>query len=192
VELILVRRSSTPWTAEDRVEGSTPLPPAPDGLEAIRKLAGEFDGYAPHGVYAWKKDPDHATGLALAEALDLPLWESEELRPLDMGSWTGLCWREVRHRFGRIYRRWHADPATFAPPTGETLAEATERLKPLLARLSRTDENAILVGSRELLLALCLICGEQEPAHPQAAGGEPWDIFDAQSRWRALELPAAE
>ena len=108
VKLLLVRESATSWVLDGRVQGKVILPPLEGELGELRSLAPELAEFNPEAVYVPPHDPGLASGQVLREELGLPLWKRDELMPLDMGIWEGLCWSEVKERYGRIYRRWHS------------------------------------------------------------------------------------
>lgn len=178
-ELILVQAVATPWRQQGRVEGSVPLPPLPQAIADINAAVATWPARELAGVYAPDQDPGQATGAALASRLKRPLWTRPCLAPLDVGVWAGLTWLEVRQRYGRIYRRWHAAPARFAPPLGETLTDVARRLGPLVRNLMHQKKPAVVVAAREVLLALLAHTLPRAEAAPEP----PWALLPAEQDW---------
>jgi broad specificity phosphatase PhoE len=52
----------------------------------------------------------------------------EALIECDAGRWEGLDWQTIRSRDAEDYHRFHADPAAFGYPGGESLAAVHERV----------------------------------------------------------------
>jgi broad specificity phosphatase PhoE len=70
----------------------------------------------------------------------------EELTECDVGRWEGLDWQTVRYLDAEAYERFHADPASFGYPGGETLADVHARVAPVLQELIvRHAGGAIMV-----------------------------------------------
>jgi broad specificity phosphatase PhoE len=184
--LVLVRRASTRWDALERVVGQTLLPGDETSLAALREKARENQASAPlAGVFCYDKDPALASGHAVADAIGVPLWQQPALQPLDMGVWSGLSWMEVRDRFGRIYRRWHAAPHCYAPPCGETLGEVVARVRPLCRKLAGVKGRLAVVADDSALLALLIaLRGEDELEKVRT----PWELL-TDSTWMEIELP---
>jgi broad specificity phosphatase PhoE len=59
----------------------------------------------------------------------------EALVECDAGRWEGLDWQTVRSQDADGYRRFHADPAAFGYPGGESLRAVRERVTPALDEL---------------------------------------------------------
>ena len=75
----------------------------------------------------------------------------EPLEPLtecDVGRWEGLDWQTVRYLDAEGYQRFHANPAAFGYPGGESFADVYERVAPALAQLLRVHagQSLLVVG----------------------------------------------
>ena len=64
----------------------------------------------------------------------------DELIECDVGSWEGLDWQAIRRLDADGYRRFHADPAEFGYPGGESFRTVHERA---FCRLWTSCSNAI-------------------------------------------------
>jgi broad specificity phosphatase PhoE len=70
----------------------------------------------------------------------------EALTECDVGRWEGLDWQTVRYLDAEGYERFHADPASFGYPGGESFADVHARVAPVLhGLLSRHACESILV-----------------------------------------------
>jgi probable phosphoglycerate mutase len=77
------------------------------------------------------------TAAALAEQLGARVRIDEDLRNLDHGLWQGKRFDELKQTQPRVYRSWAEHPESVAPPGGETIASAQERVQQFLRRLFR-------------------------------------------------------
>lgn len=72
----------------------------------------------------------------------------EALVECDLGQWEGLDWQTIRRHDPESYRRFHANPAHFGYPGGETFtrvhARATSAIEDLLQR--HTGEALLIVA----------------------------------------------
>ena len=59
----------------------------------------------------------------------------DELIECDVGSWEGLDWQAIRRLDADGYRRFHADPAEFGYPGGESFRTVHERILPVMDEL---------------------------------------------------------
>lgn len=192
VKLLLVRECATPWLSEGRVQGRIILPPLAEELSEMRAIAPELAELSPEAVYVPPQDPGLASGQIFSEELGLPLWKRDELLPLDMGIWEGLCWSEVKERYGRMYRRWQSAPETYAPPQGETVAEVGRRLSVFLQEMLGLGETIIVVASTSTLSAFF----SQRILEEEQSGEEaPWQLSappQQSPRWSEHEVITGE
>jgi broad specificity phosphatase PhoE len=72
----------------------------------------------------------------------------EALTECDIGRWEGLDWQTIRSREPDDYRRFHANPARFGYPGGESFRDVHDRVAPLLDDLLRrhVGEAVLVVG----------------------------------------------
>lgn len=59
----------------------------------------------------------------------------EELTECDVGRWEGLDWQTIRALDADGYQRFHANPAAFGYPGGESFRDVYERVTPVLDEL---------------------------------------------------------
>jgi broad specificity phosphatase PhoE len=70
------------------------------------------------------------------------------LTECDVGRWEGLDWQTIRSREPAAYQRFHANPAAFGYPGGESFRDVHDRVAPLLDDLLRrhAGEAILVVG----------------------------------------------
>jgi broad specificity phosphatase PhoE len=79
----------------------------------------------------------------------LPL---EALTECDVGRWEGLDWQTVRYLDAEGHERFHADPASFGYPGGESFADVHARAAPALEELlHRHAGESILVVAHHVV-----------------------------------------
>ncbi|HZY88901.1 MAG TPA: histidine phosphatase family protein [Gemmataceae bacterium] len=69
----------------------------------------------------------------------------EALTECDVGDWEGLDWGTIRARQPDAYRRFHANPAAFGYPGGESFRAVHERVAPALDGLLRAHAGGSLL-----------------------------------------------
>jgi broad specificity phosphatase PhoE len=76
----------------------------------------------------------------------------EALTECDVGSWEGLDWQTVRYLDAAGHERFHADPAAFGYPGGESFADVHARVAPALNELlDRHAGESILVVAHHVV-----------------------------------------
>ena len=72
----------------------------------------------------------------------------EQLTECDVGRWEGLDWQAIRGLDADGYRRFHADPAEFGYPGGESFRTVHERVLPVIDELldRHRGESVLIVA----------------------------------------------
>ncbi len=125
------------------------LPLSEEGRRALLALLPLLRGYPVAHVYAADSLAEAEAAALLGERLSVPFSLLPELRERSWGLWEGKSFPEVQARFPEAVAAWTADEAGFAPPQGESVAEAWERgkraVKGLLAQ--HAGQAILLVGN---------------------------------------------
>jgi broad specificity phosphatase PhoE len=76
----------------------------------------------------------------------------EELTECDVGRWEGLDWQAIRDLDADGYRRFHADPAEFGYPGGESFRTVYDRVIPAIkGLLERHRGESVLVVAHHVV-----------------------------------------
>jgi broad specificity phosphatase PhoE len=72
----------------------------------------------------------------------------EALTECDVGRWEGLDWQTVRYLDAEGYQRFHANPAEFGYPGGESFSDVYHRVAPALDQLlaQHAGQSILVVG----------------------------------------------
>ncbi len=103
--IVLVRHGETDWNRDNRLQGHADPPLNAAGRAQARSLARSLD-IAPDAVYSSPLARARETAAILAGGLGLEVVLVEDLREVDVGSWSGLTRAQVEERFPAGYRRW--------------------------------------------------------------------------------------
>jgi broad specificity phosphatase PhoE len=154
--LYLARHGETEWTVTRRHTSRTNVALTATGEEQARAL-----GLVLAGVEA-----DRVLSSPMSRALDTArlagfgdrVEQVDALRELDYGDYEGLTTKQIREdRPG-----W--DLFRDGCPGGETVADVSKRVRPLLSEINRTDQTVILFGHGHGLRVLAATYLGVEPA----------------------------
>jgi broad specificity phosphatase PhoE len=131
----------------------------PEGEAEARALACRLQRFGPAAIYASDARRARQTGEIIASARGVTLHLLPALREIDFGAWGGQTFAAIVER-DPTAERWFIDP-TVAPPDGEDVLAAAERVLAALASLQRHDaENIVVVGhAGSLRLAIARALG---------------------------------
>src|SRR5271157_5814812 len=127
MRLILVRHGETMYNAQRRYTGQSDVPLNTLGecqsAALVESLATDrFDVIVTSDL-----ERTRVTAEAIARNHGLAVQEDIDLRELAFGEWEGYTYDEVLARDAKLVARWRSDPATYAPPGGETVSQLRDR-----------------------------------------------------------------
>jgi broad specificity phosphatase PhoE len=134
--ILLARHGETDWNREKRWQGLADLSLNERGREQARALAERLEPLPVGAVYTSDLRRARETALIVAERKGMGATPMRELREVDVGSWTGLSYDEVKERFqeaytqmrGRTGRGWEG---------GESYAAMGRRVLEAMRRIAR-------------------------------------------------------
>jgi broad specificity phosphatase PhoE len=143
-EILLVRHGETDWNAEQRWQGHADRPLNERGREQARTLARQLSGARLAAVYSSDLARARETAEIVAAARGLAVTPLQELREVNVGSWSGLRGAECEARFPEGYARWRAGGHGWED--GETYEEMSARVVGAVRRIAaRHPGETVLV-----------------------------------------------
>jgi probable phosphoglycerate mutase len=131
----------------------------PAGKAQARKVAHRMRDFSPSVVYSSDARRARETGEIIAAACQIPLEVNAALGEIDLGIWAGRTYADVVAA-DPAARAWFTDSSMSAPPGGESLAAAAERVLRVMRELAHGDGERVAIvghaGSLRLALARAL------------------------------------
>src|SRR4051812_32993469 len=149
--ILLIRSGITEYDSQGRIQGTLDVPLCDEGCRQAVAMAEELAAReAPvEALYAGPCLSAQQTAEILGERLHVRPKTIKKLHNLDQGLWQGLLFDDVKSKQPKVYRQWQERPETVCPPEGETVQEASERLKRALAKITKKHKS----GTIALVLA---------------------------------------
>jgi probable phosphoglycerate mutase len=122
--IILIRHGETAWNAERRLQGHTDIGLNREGLQQAAALAQALAGESLDAIVASDLLRARQTAQALAERHGLPVGLDPALRERCYGSFEGLLYAEIEHRFPVQFAAWQARDVDTVMPPGVRVAES--------------------------------------------------------------------
>jgi probable phosphoglycerate mutase len=155
--ILLVRHGATVSSGEDSFNGETDIPLSELGRDEARALGRRL---AEERIAAFYSSP-LSRALETARLVAAPHGKEvvplPDLREVSHGRWEGKLRAEVEELYTEEYRRWEADPFSFAPSGGETgLAVIARALPAVLGIVAAHADERVLVVSHKATIRLLL------------------------------------
>lgn len=160
----LVRHAESEWNAEERLCGWTDVALSDAGRRQAERLGERLRELPPAAIYSSHLVRAAETARLIAEGTGLTPIADPRLVELNFGAWEGKTFQEVMAEENDLYRRWDADPATVAPPGGETGLQTIARVMPFLEELKLRhkgeQEHVVVVTHKTVCrLVACHVLG---------------------------------
>jgi probable phosphoglycerate mutase len=188
--ILLVRSGLTEYDCQGRIQGTLDVPLSDQGRQQVEATAEELAtrGATIDALYAGPDLGAQQTADVLAAKLKLKPKTLKTLHNLNQGLWQGMLFDDVKSKQPRVYRQWQERPDTVCPPEGETVREATDRLKGAIAKLTKKHKSGTIALVLSEPLASVLRCMLQ-------AGGLPLTLCQSacvgKPLWEPIELATA-
>lgn len=141
----LMRSAATDSDAQGRI---TPLPGSPLTRQGLGQAESAARAIAGKGVTAIICGPgagERQTAELIGNLLDIRVSVCDDLMEMDFGLWQGRTGEELDRAQPAIYRQWLRGPHEVRPPGGETVAEAADRLTPVVLKITRGRPGLLVV-----------------------------------------------
>ncbi len=127
--ITLVRAGATSWDEEHRLIGQTDLPMTELGKDVLSHAVFNAEMAAPFDLIL-TSDEEAAieTARMLPVSAESKLKSIAELHNIHLGLWEGVLASDLQERNPSTFAQWKEHPERIAPPEGESLADAQDRL----------------------------------------------------------------
>lgn len=135
--ILLVRHGDTEYNAKSIFRGTLDVPLSAIGLEEARLTGQELSTTKLAGIVS------SPLARALETAREIAVCQSERMEPvidvaftdLNFGEWQGRSRDEVAAAYPELFNQWMHEPHRVQLPNGETLSDASRRVKQGLKHL---------------------------------------------------------
>ena len=135
--LIVIRSGATDYELQGRIRGAVDIPLSPAGVAEARRAADLVASCPPQALYTSPVACAAETGRIIGATLSLRPRAVRGLHNLSQGLWEGMLVDDIRRRQPKLYRQWQDNPWAVAPPEGELLEDACERVEATIEKLLR-------------------------------------------------------
>ena len=172
----LARHGETQWAAEDKFNGLGDIDLTEQGRQQARALAVRLSGRPIAAAYCSTLRRTIETAALVAEPHGLEPQPLKALHEVDYGVWDGMPRQQIIAQYPELYAAWVADPASVAPPGGETgyaaLSRSREALRQIVA--SCPGREVLIVAHKGInRLLLCDLLGIMPRHYRDRLGQQP-------------------
>ena len=144
-EVLLVRHGETDENAAARFQGRIDTRLNERGREQSHALAEAVRHEGIVALYSSPLQRARETARIVADALGLEPVLDERLVEADAGAWSGRMIADILAHEAEAYARWRAADPAFRFPSGESVAEQTQRIAAALADVAAGPLPALVV-----------------------------------------------
>lgn len=161
MRLLLVRHGESEWNAAGRLQGQADPPLSKLGRRQAAHVAARLVDEGVDAIVSSDLERAVETASALATGVGLEVLRREDLREVDLGSWTGISRFEVERDNPELWRRWRIEGIE-GWEGGEKYADAMVRVGGAISALAaqHLDRTVVAVShGGSIRLATCHLLG---------------------------------
>lgn len=140
--VLLIRSGATDWDEQEYLPGVADLPLCAEERMRFTVDPSFVGGVRLSAVISAGDEASTETASLVARAYGAKTKKCTGLGDVDLGLWQGLRMDELRERAPKVYKQWIDDPMSLAPPEGESLRAARDRLVDHIIRLAEKAGRA--------------------------------------------------
>jgi broad specificity phosphatase PhoE len=147
--LVIVRHGVTDWNREGRWQGRLDPPLSDTGRHEAGLLAARIaadPSLRPTRIVSSTLARAAETAAVIGAAVGIQVEPEARLVEIGAGEWEGRTHDELAASDGDRYRAWRTTPG-YAPPGGEPIADAVERVHSLLTEIATGERWPVLLVS---------------------------------------------
>ena len=133
--LIVIRAGATDYDLQERIRGTLDMPLSMEGVAAATRAGQRLAADPPTAIYASADETAEETARIIGSACRMKPKHLPNLGNVDMGLWQGRLVEEIRDTQPRLNRQWQDNPWSVAPPEGELLEDACERVEAAIEKI---------------------------------------------------------
>ena len=133
--LIVIRAGATDYDLQERIRGTLDMPLSTGGAAAAKRAGERLAADPPTAIYASADETAEETARIIGSACGIKPKHLPNLGNVDMGLWQGRLVEEIRDTQPRQNRQWQDNPWSVAPPEGELLEDACERVEAAIEKI---------------------------------------------------------
>ena len=133
--LIVIRAGATDYDLQERIRGTLDMPLSMEGVAAATRAGERLAADPPTAIYASADEAAEETAWIIGSACGMKPKHLPNLGNVDMGLWQGRLVEEIRDTQPRLNRQWQDNPWSVAPPEGELLEDACERVEAAIEKI---------------------------------------------------------
>ncbi|MCW2921418.1 MAG: phosphoglycerate mutase [Thermoleophilia bacterium] len=142
-DLYLIRHAQSTWNAAGRWQGQADPPLSADGVEQARALAADFPDVDVARMLVSDLTRARETAEPFAARFGLELEISQDLREIDVGSWSGRTREEIEAAEPGALERYYLGESGWTG--GETFGEHEVRCATTAERISSLPTDGVVV-----------------------------------------------
>lgn len=132
------------------------------GARQLDFLAERFADIKLDKVYSSPLLRAYKTAEAVGRAQGLPIVKYDPLTEIDGGDIEGMTYADIYTTYPEIEETWTYAPQNFAPPKGESMRDAYERIFKAVFTLAKENKGKTIAIASHGAVIRCLLCAVTE------------------------------
>ena len=145
--LYITRHGQTEWNVESRMQGWADSALTPTGVAAATQLGKRLQNVPIDAVYSSTSGRTIHTAQLIIRERDIPLFQKEDLREINVGEWQGLVSTDIERDYAEQLKTYYERPSQYKSTSGENFHMLKERVLRAVEEIATAhlDGNILIV-----------------------------------------------
>lgn len=159
MKLYFIRHGETDWNVAGRIQGSYDSELNETGINQAKELGSKVleSELKIARIYSSKQKRALKTAEIISEITNIECIPTEGLEEINLGSWEGLKWKEVREKYPTEYEEWYQKRRYTKAPNGESYQDMLERVLEALHKIIAANSEDVVIVTHGAVI-MCLQC----------------------------------
>lgn len=143
--IYLIRHGEIYTSGEKTYIGISDIPLSIKGIDQAKKLRAYFSNIHIDKIYSSDLKRNIQTSDMIVENRNLQVIKLKELREINMGSWEGKTFTEIRAKYPEDFKNRIKNIEGFKPEEGESFTECKKRAVAIFNKITKMEGKNILI-----------------------------------------------
>lgn len=162
LNLYLLRHGQTECSRNNAFCGSIDSQLTPEGVQMAKAFASAYSSIPWTAIFSSPMQRTIDTAKPLSDAVGIKPELRDGLKEINYGKWEGKTPQQINVEYHDDYIRWSADPAWYAPTSGEMAITIASRAMGVIEEIKHlyTSGNVLAVSHKATIrIILCSLLG---------------------------------
>lgn len=161
MKILLIRHGETEWNKTGRPQGQLDIPLNIFGVQQAHTCAKHLSNFDIHSIYSSPLSRAYQTAQIIASKKSLVVNTDDSLKEIDLGSWQGMKWSEIRAKYSGLLNEFEKAGDLSYIYGGESFQDVQKRAMKFISKFEKDSDKTVMIVTHGGLIKtiVCSILG---------------------------------